>query len=477
VLSPTPAQLEAAREAQRGEALRLFYVAVTRARHALWMGVSDHPRPKSKSGTWPLSALGHLLSRSDVASVGCGEDPDETPQAHATLPVVEDVLAHASGYSDVCVEILGGDDKIPAIALTRLRSLEAPGPLAPPPSYRAEFDRRWAVSSYSQLVREAVSAGSPGTALGGSNDPDAGPAAARTGLDTAAGAVDGGSLPSRTLRDDEPDEQDPSLAAAQPEGRDEGSRPSGGEAQAPWHRFPRGAFAGDFLHTQLEWLASEHFQLEASPDLQQRLVRRCERQGWGARADDVVAWLREVCHRPLPPLGVPLAGLQTVAPEMEFWFPSDGLSGERLDQLCRQALWPGVARAALTPRTLRGLMMGFADLVFEHEGRYWVLDYKSNRLGPRDGDYTHEAMAAAMRDHRYDVQAALYLLALHRLLRSRLGARYAPGQHLGGALYLFLRGIRGPAAGCVAWESPVALVEALDALIPARVLPEEGSLT
>jgi exodeoxyribonuclease V beta subunit len=100
------------------------------------------------------------------------------------------------------------------------------------------------------------------------------------------------------------------------------------------------------------------------------------------------------------------------------------------------------------------MLMGFADLVFEHDGRYWVLDYKSNQLGPDGRAYSPEALDAAMLHHRYDVQAALYLLALHRLLRARLGEAYRPEAQLGGALYLFLRGIDGPTRGTVHLPPP-----------------------
>ena len=103
--------------------------------------------------------------------------------------------------------------------------------------------------------------------------------------------------------------------------------------------------------------------------------------------------------------------------------------------------------------------------MFEHGGRYWVLDYKSNHLGDHDAAYTTEALQTAMATHRYDVQAALYLLALHRLLRARLGVAYVPTQHLGGAAYLFLRGIQGPAHGCYHVPPPMALLDALDALL------------
>jgi exodeoxyribonuclease V beta subunit len=245
---------------------------------------------------------------------------------------------------------------------------------------------------------------------------------------------------------------------------------------APWHHFPRGAVAGNFLHGQLEWLAGEGFALDDSLPLQQALLRRCERQGWGHRADEVLAWLGRACSVSLPPLGAPLSALHSLSPELEFWFPDDGLRTGRLDGLCRLHLLPGRPRPALPERTLSGLLMGFADLVFEHQGRYWVLDYKSNALGPRDADYTAEAMDAAMLAHRYDVQAALYLLALHRLLKSRLGEAYRPAQQLGGALYFFLRGVHSASAGCCHLAAPPALIEALDVLLPPAVAGAEGGL-
>jgi exodeoxyribonuclease V beta subunit len=77
-----------------------------------------------------------------------------------------------------------------------------------------------------------------------------------------------------------------------------------------------------------------------------------------------------------------------------------------------------------------------------------------------------------MLQHRYDVQAAIYLLALHRLLRARLRAAYVPEQHLGGALYLFMRGISGPNAGCFHVPVTRAWIEALDALLPS--VPENN---
>jgi exodeoxyribonuclease V beta subunit len=122
----------------------------------------------------------------------------------------------------------------------------------------------------------------------------------------------------------------------------------------------------------------------------------------------------------------------------------------------------GQPRQAMQPRQLEGMLTGFMDLVLAFEGRYYVLDYKSNKLP----DYTPAQLQQAMLAHRYDVQYTLYLLALHRLLKSRL-ADYDYDRHVGGALYLFLRGMDQPGAGLYADKPPKALIEALDAAFSA----------
>jgi exodeoxyribonuclease V beta subunit len=131
-------------------------------------------------------------------------------------------------------------------------------------------------------------------------------------------------------------------------------------------------------------------------------------------------------------------------PELEFHFPVAPLD-------------PGALRAALadTPyagsveglgfEPLRGLMRGFIDLVLRHRGRYYLLDYKSNLLGRNLAAYGRDGMAAAIREHRYDLQYLIYTLALHRLLGARLPG-YDYERDFGGVFYLFLRGMR-PALG------------------------------
>jgi exodeoxyribonuclease V beta subunit len=133
--------------------------------------------------------------------------------------------------------------------------------------------------------------------------------------------------------------------------------------------------------------------------------------------------------------------------------------------------------AELGPQPLRGYLTGSIDAVLRVDGRYVVVDYKTNRLAPSDEALTARhygagAMAEAMLQAHYPLQALLYEVALHRFLRWRL-AGYDPGHHLGGVLYLFLRGMCGPGVqapdgsrpGVFCWQPPAPLVVALsDAL-------------
>jgi exodeoxyribonuclease V beta subunit len=197
--------------------------------------------------------------------------------------------------------------------------------------------------------------------------------------------------------------------------------------------------------------------------------------GRAAQGADLLQWLKAVVHHPLVPLGVPLSGLDQVLPEMEFWLPAARLPAPEIDALCQQHLLAGQPRPQLPARQLHGMLMGFADLVFEHGGRYWVLDYKTNFLGRDAAAYGEHALCEAMAAHRYDVQAALYLLALHRLLQSRLGEAYDPARQLGGALYFFVRGIDGPAQGMHVVPPSLRLLDALGTLLdtpqPEALLP------
>ncbi len=96
----------------------------------------------------------------------------------------------------------------------------------------------------------------------------------------------------------------------------------------------------------------------------------------------------------------------------------------------------------IKPKRMAGFLAGFIDLVFTVNGKWYLMDYKTNQLGPSSADYTPNRLGQAMADHDYILQYHLYLLALDRYLKQRLPG-YSYEQHFGGILYLFMRGFDG----------------------------------
>ncbi len=147
--------------------------------------------------------------------------------------------------------------------------------------------------------------------------------------------------------------------------------------------------------------------------------------------------------------------------ELEFWLPATAAWSAPLDRLVsRLEPLPG-QRPRLAPRKLNGMLKGYIDLVFEAHGRWYVLDWKSNHLGDDPADYLGERLAAAMVAHRYDLQYVLYVLALHRLLAARL-EDYDYARHMGGACYVFLRGLASEAVDTAPESAPGAFNKAPD---------------
>ena len=138
------------------------------------------------------------------------------------------------------------------------------------------------------------------------------------------------------------------------------------------------------------------------------------------------------------------------------------LAPTRVDQLIGLLHRHGVLRgrhAFGTRQRLEGLMTGKIDLTYTAGGRWYLLDYKSNRLPA----YDRGALDAAMAHSEYDLQALLYTLALHRWLRFRLGDGYDYARDFGGARYVFSRGL-ADGEGIHAHRPAPELVHALDAL-------------
>ena len=161
--------------------------------------------------------------------------------------------------------------------------------------------------------------------------------------------------------------------------------------------------------------------------------------------------------------------------EMEFTFPLDGLSVAAVQRLLEQPQYgvdPAFAAAArsLSFDSLRGYMRGFIDLVFEVDGRYYIVDYKTNRLGNTLQDYDAAALTQAMAHSHYYLQYLIYSVAVHRHLASRLPG-YDYQQHFGGVYYLFLRGMGDHSGhyGVFADRLSLALIQAFEALLQQGV--------
>ncbi|WP_423679795.1 exodeoxyribonuclease V subunit beta [Undibacterium sp. WLHG33] len=384
--------LDAVDRVRKEEDIRLFYVAVTRAVHTLWLGVSSNQNKIHES------AFGYLLA-------------GETTLAAAAL--IDALQKMRNDCNDITIT-----DVAELADVNIYEQQETKQSLVEMPEYKHEFERDWTVGSFTSLTRSI----------------------ATTGNMTRV--------------------QDSKLL------EDDGSAPVTVAGHSAWHRFPRGAMPGQFLHEQLEWMAGEGFESAGADTFDARLAARCQRAGWDNHFDDILLWLKRIVATPLLPANVRLQELSTFLPEMEFWFPCERVNAQQIDRLCQEFFLDGTPRDALAERDLHGLLMGFADLVFEYQGKYWVLDYKSNVVAADDAGYHRAALASAMAAHRYDVQGAIYMLALHRLLQLRLGETYNPAIHLGGAIFFFMRGVANEEThGCYQLEANPEFLGRLDQMM------------
>ncbi len=438
---------------EAGEELRLLYVAATRtiSQLVLWWAPTDNTR------RGPL----HRLLFTDEPSRGIA----------ASAPVPSDSEAHqrlehiAAAGPGICVETVGEVADVPAAA----RPVQDTRELA-----AAAFDRpidlAWRRISYTGLTRDVH----------------------------AAPAVVG-SEPQVPVKDDE-DDLEPAagvvLSRAVP--AEDALR----EITSPMADLPAGAAFGTLVHAVME-----EADLSTPAPREQLRAAAEEQLRWrpgGLTADDLADALLPVVLTSLGPLADGKTFAQ-VAPrdrlvEMDFELPLRGgddgprdrvLLLGRLAPLLRQYLPEGdpvrpyaddLGSELLRKQPLRGYLTGSLDVVIRvgdpARPRYLVVDHKTNRLAERGTlltvwHYRRQALDEAVLAAHYPLQALLYCVALHRFLRWRQRG-YDPDVHLGGVLYLFLRGMCGPdvgpdAAGEVpgvwAWKPPAALVVALSDLL------------
>ncbi len=388
------------------EGRRVAYVALTRASHRLYLLLNADPQSTNNKKT-----SAKKTDSPDTAATTPLRHWLDHPSA-PTLPVQPLVTQCPNPYQA---------EGTTALTLqARVRPIK--------------HHRQWLTSSYSMLVKHAHVA--------------------------AVALADSGDLP-----DQEHDE-----------GEDDNLLPTKPDADAPiWHCFEGGPNAGNALHKLLEVLDPNH--VEKWPEVIERRLREhglLHMDGTKTQQVAQVAdWLHHIIHAQLPD-GAQLARLDygDRLREMDFL-----LSLSEPDS--RKDRWHRIGKALhqwhdgfkpshvhLPDRYLKGSI----DLVYVHQGRFYLADYKSNRLGPSDADYHHDAMVRCMDQHHYWMQALIYQVALHRFLQTR-HKNYQPEQHLGGVSYLFLRGMRnGQSQGVLHWRFPLELIEQADAALGKTAL-------
>jgi len=198
------------------------------------------------------------------------------------------------------------------------------------------------------------------------------------------------------------------------------------------HAFPAGTRAGVCFHgilQDLDFTKPEGIDLLVEKKLQQYSF---DPKQWQAPVADC---LRRMLAVPLSP-GFSLGEIPKAEclAELEFYVPARRLESAAL----RQLLSSEAEHLEFSPK--RGWLKGFIDLVFRHKDRFYIADWKSNRLGTYAGAYHPAALASAMASHQYPLQYHLYTVALHRYLQQRLPG-YSYEQHFGGVFYIFLRGV------------------------------------
>jgi exodeoxyribonuclease V beta subunit len=260
---------------------------------------------------------------------------------------------------------------------------------------------------------------------------------------------------------------------------DEASPDAAGAALPPaepviLHAFPRGTKAGTMLHALLEdhdFTSPDHAALRALAS------DKLAASGYPSEAwsDVLAAGVRAMLDTPLDDAGLALSRVPRARriDELEFVFPV-----ARQRKVLTAAALAGAFAAHASPAVpasyaarvrglgflpLEGFLKGYIDLVFEHEGRFYVVDYKSNHLGDAPTDYALPKLVEAMMEHDYFLQYHLYALAVHRWLEQRKRG-YDYDAHFGGVLYLFARGMspgHAPGTGVFRDRPSRALIGAL----------------
>ncbi|WP_243845041.1 UvrD-helicase domain-containing protein [Mumia sp. ZJ1417] len=447
-----------------GENMRLAYVAMTRAQSQVvvwwaptWNTANSalHRLLFGQAGS--ADQLDSLLAARAQGGDGPGVVPAERVQLE-NAAVSEQILRTWAAHGVFSLTEVDGDRSAPEVVADR-----ATTPLTVRRFDRSWVDQLWRRTSYSSLTAASH---------------DAGAATSEPETDAVG-------------RDDEEPLAVASNGAANAAG-------VGADVPSPMAQMPVGTTFGSLVHAVLE---DADFQAD---DLHEDLLDRIREHlaWWPVEVDpDALATaLEAVCTTPIGPLagGATLVDLPRTDrfAEMDFELPLAG--GDRSHANARLGAMAPILREHLPAgdplrayadaldgeelggQALLGYLTGSIDLTFRHDGKFYVVDYKTNWLGPTDAEltlaeYAPAQLAEAMTHSTYPLQAILYSVVLHRYLRWRLPA-YDPEKHLGGVMYLYLRGMAGPdtplmdgqPCGVFSWRPPSALLEDLSAVLDGR---------
>jgi len=444
-LSPDKEQLAMADKARLAEDIRLLYVAFTRARYACRAGIVPLYKGRRSSKTpddattLNLSAFGHLLAGGEAISGHSLRGLLQALDVQNPLFQSEEGRTGTEHFQVIQTPPVAGD--------TPYNEQLSEDSERAPRRFKATIDRSWWIASYTTLTENARRSG---------NDAIAEPLAS-TQMD---------------------------MEVAQE------STPVPPPPPGDINNFPRGPHAGTFLHGLLEMVDFSRVQESAYHNelfrlIERRLARSLFDTHW---LDTLYRWLLDLLQVPFtvqgnsahhgaeghssPDLSISLEKLDHWRTELEFWLSIVPAYAQQIDQLIRQYEPLGVPAEypALAPRHINGMLRGFIDMVAEVDGRWYLLDWKSNYLGDEPHAYDQAHMAQAMVAHRYDVQYVIYTLALHRLLTLRL-PDYDYDRDMGGVFYIFLRGVGSGREGQGIFHRLPAreLIDALDDLFSSDV--------
>ena len=372
-----------ARKEQLAESVRLLYVALTRARHRCYLVSAPTNKRKATALAWLLNDNGEKIS-----------NPIEFLDAPTASPADWNnrwlALAEKSPASIAVADVPLIDGEL------WLPERPAPNNLISKSCDR-EIRPSWLLTSFTQLSQQVSSAHDT------VNAPD---------------------LP----------DYDAATADPKPDVTVE-------EMATGIFALPAGARTGDCLHKILEQIDFANVdKASATVLVKQQLAAFGLAEPLYIEA--VTEMLERLRHAPLD-LKNPSFTLARVHPtqrlsEMEFHFPIGQLDAEKLLMAVHDDENSPVAKR-FAPR-VEGFLKGFIDLIFEFDGRFYIVDWKSNSLGNRVEDYSASAMQREITERGYDLQYHIYTVALDKYLRARL-PNYDYEKHFGGVRYIFLRGL------------------------------------